>query len=207
MLICHMGNTSEKILQTTFELLAERGYANISMRLIAKKAGVAVSQLTYYYRTKENLISSVIDAVIERSEDALQQRLRSGKLPPAAIFADFFSHLSENESLVRVALDFSAQALWVPTFREKIDRLYNRLSSMIEKHLFDSQKVIVTPDGRAIPIHALARILLGSLFGISSQITLGMDETVVGESLSYAKHFLSPSSLSLFFKESSLDEN
>ena len=88
MLICHMGNTSEKILQTTFELLAERGYANISMRLIAKKAGVAVSQLTYYYRTKENLISSVIDAVIERSEDALQQRLRSGKLPPAAIFAD-----------------------------------------------------------------------------------------------------------------------
>ncbi len=44
---------SQKILNTAFECLSIRGYANVSIRNIADEAGVALGQMTYYYRNKE----------------------------------------------------------------------------------------------------------------------------------------------------------
>ena len=46
----------EKLKKATFELLSEKGYASVSTRDIAKRADVAVGQLTYYYKTKDALI-------------------------------------------------------------------------------------------------------------------------------------------------------
>ena len=40
----------ENIRTSTFRLLAGRGYANVSMRDIAAEAGVALSQIAYYYQ-------------------------------------------------------------------------------------------------------------------------------------------------------------
>ena len=41
-------NARERIKATTFELLAARGYSNVSLRDIAAEAGVALSQIAYY---------------------------------------------------------------------------------------------------------------------------------------------------------------
>jgi len=41
------ANQSERILQTAFECISSKGYANVSMRDIADEAGVALSQLMY----------------------------------------------------------------------------------------------------------------------------------------------------------------
>jgi AcrR family transcriptional regulator len=47
---------AQKILQTAFHCLSRKGYANVSMRDIADEAGVALSQLHYYYKSKEGFI-------------------------------------------------------------------------------------------------------------------------------------------------------
>ena len=57
----HKKNPSEKIKEATINMLAQYTYDEISMRKIAKEANVALGQLTYYYRTKENLIVSVVE--------------------------------------------------------------------------------------------------------------------------------------------------
>lgn len=59
-------NPSERILLTAFECLSTRGYANVSMRNIADEAGVALSQLTYYYKNKENLFTEVINMMMDQ---------------------------------------------------------------------------------------------------------------------------------------------
>ena len=56
----------ENIRTSTFRLLAGRGYANVSMRDIAAEAGVALSQIAYYYHSKEALISEVVNDAVER---------------------------------------------------------------------------------------------------------------------------------------------
>ena len=55
----------ENIKEATIELLAEKGYASVSTRDIVKRADTALGQLTYYYKTKDNLICEVIDEIIE----------------------------------------------------------------------------------------------------------------------------------------------
>ena len=62
--IRYKKTTREKIKEATFDMLAEKGYKDLTMRDIAKRAGAAVGQLTYYYRTKETLVYTVLDEIL-----------------------------------------------------------------------------------------------------------------------------------------------
>ena len=77
--------TRALILETALELFRERGYDDTTMRAIADRAGVAVGNAYYYFRSKEHLIQ----AYYERSladhltavEGALQrERTLAGRL-------------------------------------------------------------------------------------------------------------------------------
>jgi len=57
---------SKKILQTAYQCLSTRGYANVSMRDIADEAGVALSQLNYYYKNKEGLFTEVVKMMMNQ---------------------------------------------------------------------------------------------------------------------------------------------
>lgn len=60
-----------QILVEAERLFAERGVEAVSMRDIAKSAGVSVALLTYHFATKENLYHAVFD----RHREVLEQRL------------------------------------------------------------------------------------------------------------------------------------
>jgi AcrR family transcriptional regulator len=53
--------TRQLILQTALRLFRERGYAETTMRAIAKEAGVAVGNAYYYFDSKEHLIQGFYD--------------------------------------------------------------------------------------------------------------------------------------------------
>ena len=84
-------STKDNIRTSTFRLLAKRGYANISMRDIAAEAGVALSQIAYYYHSKDTLISAVASEAVDRfvegfdcaldAPGAIPLRLRAITLP------------------------------------------------------------------------------------------------------------------------------
>ena len=113
-------NTEEKIKEATFEVLASNGFAGVSMREIAKKAQTAVGQLTYYYGTKENLIVSVIDEMINEFLNELENYMSAAEDKLSAIIS-FYEELFEKESKVfRILIDFVAQSLWNPAYKEKI---------------------------------------------------------------------------------------
>lgn len=50
--------TRALILETALELFRERGYEETTMRAIAEKAGVALGNTYYYFRSKEHLIQA-----------------------------------------------------------------------------------------------------------------------------------------------------
>jgi AcrR family transcriptional regulator len=77
--------TRQLILETALRLFRERGYAETTMRAIAKEAGVAVGNAYYYFDSKEHLIQGFYD------RNQADHRAASG--PALAGSADFADRL------------------------------------------------------------------------------------------------------------------
>ena len=182
---------SEKILNTAFECLSTRGYAAVTMRNIADEAGVALGQVTYYYKSKENLFLEVINMMIHQYLSEIEQKLESAtgkKQKFTALMAFFKELLQVNPSLFRLFIDFTAQALWIPSFREKVNSLFERLSEIIEKNLMlDVNKSSWKSDYSP---RSIAKLILGALYGTSIQLMLSSDSNVSFEPLDLAASLL-----------------
>ncbi|MEO8057063.1 MAG: helix-turn-helix domain-containing protein [Burkholderiales bacterium] len=61
-----VGQTKGKILDAAFRRLATEGYAALSVREIAKDAGVNHALINYHFRTKDQLVIEVLDAANRR---------------------------------------------------------------------------------------------------------------------------------------------
>ena len=55
------GDTKEKILDAAFRRLAAEGYSALSLREIARDAGVNHALINYHFRTKDQLVIAVLD--------------------------------------------------------------------------------------------------------------------------------------------------
>lgn len=125
-------NTEEKIKEATFELLSTKGYSQVSMRDIAKKAKTALGQLTYYYGTKEKLIMSVFDEMSESFVSEMKRYIEKSSDKVSGIVSFFEDIYDSEDKLYRVLIDFSAQSLWNDKLREKTKALFERLTFTIE---------------------------------------------------------------------------
>src|SRR5215813_10064741 len=77
--------TRSLILETALEMFSERGYEETTMRAIAEKAGVALGNTYYHFRSKEHLIQAYYSRMhelhMDSSEDLLKkERTLKGRL-------------------------------------------------------------------------------------------------------------------------------
>lgn len=56
-----LGETKAKILDAAFRRLIQQGYAALSVREIAKDAGVNHALINYHFRTKDQLVIAVLE--------------------------------------------------------------------------------------------------------------------------------------------------
>jgi len=55
----------QEIIDAAIAVIAEEGIANLSLSAIENRTGMSRGQLTYYFRTKEQILLSVFDQVLE----------------------------------------------------------------------------------------------------------------------------------------------
>lgn len=65
--------TREMILRTALHILIEEGYRAMSMRRVATDCGIKFGNLTYHYRTREDLVRELLEAVIRSYEVEFDQ--------------------------------------------------------------------------------------------------------------------------------------
>jgi AcrR family transcriptional regulator len=70
--------TKARILEAAFRRLAKEGYAALSMREIAKEAGVNHALINYHFRTKDDLVIAVLD---EANRQLLERQKRMYRSP------------------------------------------------------------------------------------------------------------------------------
>lgn len=175
---------SQKILQTAFQCLSTRGYANVSMRDIADEAGVALSQLNYYYKNKEGLFTEVVKMMMHQYLHEVEEKLKSTKNAKEKIasLVKYFNELiRKNPELLRLFIDFTAQSLWLPSFRRQLKNLFADLSEMIEKSILAG--TVINKNLREYSSRSVAKLVLGALYGTSIQIMLDSDEDKAFDSL------------------------
>ena len=61
-----------KILAAAEDVLLNEGYAGFSVRNVAEKTGISLGNLTYYFKSKEDLFQSLIDQVLARYQRNLR---------------------------------------------------------------------------------------------------------------------------------------
>ncbi len=75
-----MASSKQLIQDTAVRLFNERGYDKVSLRDIAREAGVAIGSLTYHFRRKEDLLDAILADLHGEFEEALDRGLRGGEL-------------------------------------------------------------------------------------------------------------------------------
>lgn len=65
--------TREMILHTALNILIEEGYRAMSMRRVATDCGIKFGNLTYHYRSREDLVRELLEAVIRSYEVEFDQ--------------------------------------------------------------------------------------------------------------------------------------
>lgn len=115
-----LGETKAKILDAAFRRLAIEGYAALSVREIARDAGVNHALINYHYRTKDQLVIAVLD---EANRQLLERQHRMYDEPGdfAAKWAQAQRYYRDDlaSGFVRVQAELWAASLSNPELREK----------------------------------------------------------------------------------------
>ncbi len=74
------GNTTrDKLIETAKELFLTKGVDRVGVREIATKAGINLSLMNYYFRSKEMLFEAIFEMLINEKAGVLKQILDSDK--------------------------------------------------------------------------------------------------------------------------------
>ena len=112
--------TRERILDATFRRLVSEGYAALSIREIAKDAGVNHALINYHFRSKDQLVIEVLDAENQRllSRQASMYERGGGFAQKWATARRFYE--SDLESgFVRLQAELWAASMSNPGLREE----------------------------------------------------------------------------------------
>ncbi|MBE3575195.1 MAG: TetR/AcrR family transcriptional regulator [Firmicutes bacterium] len=158
-------DTMERILDAAYRCLASRGYASVSMRQIALEAGVALSQLHYYFHSKERLFLEVLFRTTEQhrrevqewvSRPDVQERLRG-------LAGVFQTKLREDPGWFRLLFDFASLAFQDSNMRKYLRQLFTQLAHDAENYMLPPSK------GPWPPGESRGRTLVAVLYGLALQ--------------------------------------
>ena len=86
----------QKIIETAQEILIKEGFTNMSLRNVAQRMGISHGNLTYYFANKEALLSAVIEAILQRTEEEFRAAEASFPDDPKARIAAFYKFAIED---------------------------------------------------------------------------------------------------------------
>jgi len=140
--------------------------------------------LNYYYKNKEGLFTEVVKMMMHQYLHEVEDKLKSTqntKEKIASLVKYFNELIRENPELLRLFIDFTAQSLWLPSFRRQLKKLFADLSEMIEKSI--SVGTVMNKNMHEYSSKSVAKLVLGALYGTSIQIMLDSDEDKAFDSL------------------------
>ncbi len=171
----HKKNPSEKIKEATLELLSTESYDSISMRKIAREAGVALGQLTYYYKTKDSLMVSVIKESLELFYNEFEKFVENSNNKVDSIVDVISKTLSEEQELVSLLSAIITQSKFNKRLKKVFNEFWVNIVSLISS-CYEEEFKISKEDS-----NLKARLFLGSCLENMIESMLGIEYEVNNE--------------------------
>lgn len=190
-----MTEKQSKILQAAIEVFAEKGFSASSTSEIAQRAGVAEGTIFRHYRTKKDLLVSIVaptmaklmapfvlrgfNKVLDVEYDSFEQFLR-------AFIENRLEFLNQHRSVLKILVQ---EIPFHPELREQFfqniaSKVLERLSAIVE-HFKSQGKMVELPTltvirltGSALLGYSLARMFLGEREGASWDDEYEREQTI-----------------------------
>ncbi|MCJ8159103.1 TetR/AcrR family transcriptional regulator [Sphingomonas sp. LaA6.9] len=152
--------TRAQLLDATLELLVEEGYAAVSGRKVASKAGLNASLVHYYFPTTDDLLVAAYRRGAEQSLERHREAAESDE-PWDALWA-----LSTDPSRTALAMEFMALANHRKSIRAEIARYAEEIRTIqanaLERGISDGRFDLgpCTPAAATVLLAGIARVLV-----------------------------------------------
>ncbi|MCX6363012.1 MAG: TetR/AcrR family transcriptional regulator [Actinobacteria bacterium] len=124
--IAELPPTARRILAAAQDILAERGYAELTMTAIAQVSGVNRALVSYYFGSKAGLLSALVETLFQNPDVGLVEEIRatSEGAERTAAFLDWQRRVSSNERVNRMLYELLPHALRDPEVRARFAEEY-----------------------------------------------------------------------------------
>lgn len=118
-----------QILEAAMDVLIEHGYSAITLREIARRCGIRVGAVSYYYDSREALIRDLVEAIIGPYVDEFDAIRQARERPAEDRFADVVRLILEDiqtKKTTRVWPELWVMATRDPLIQEMVEAAYSR---------------------------------------------------------------------------------
>lgn len=115
------------LLKAAFREVSEKGFSEVTLDDIARRAGVSKGITLYYFDSKEELFRELFGWLIDSIHARMREAVAAEKEPVAkirALVALIFPSPSKNRAFFRAFVDFCGLAARREAFREVNERFY-----------------------------------------------------------------------------------
>lgn len=180
------GANRQRIVDAALHLFMERGYAETSIGDVAEQAGLLKGNLSYYFKTKADLLESVSDARMHELFGRLQNRLPADATPLQALQAFVQVTKDSATELARVGCP-------VGTLASQLGKNDSALQPYASRILVALQEWLTRQFARAVPTDqaaANAEYLLTLLQGAAVMAHAFRDPSLVERQAKTANEWL-----------------
>lgn len=141
------------IIQVTIALLGEEGADTLSMRKVAKSAGISLSNLQYYYNSKDALLVATVEQYFKGCQEEVTEKLPLLTTEDGVLSTQFFEQLlglllyngKENRQTIMFR-EIAALSSRNKELEAAVDKYYKEyciwLTALISKYTSHPEKVI-----------------------------------------------------------------
>jgi AcrR family transcriptional regulator len=118
--------TAKRILAAAQDILADRGYAELTMTAIAQVSGANRALVSYYFGGKAGLLAALVDTLFQDPEVGLVEEVRSTLDGAERVegFLDWQRRVSQNDRTNRMLYELLPHALREPKVRARFAEEY-----------------------------------------------------------------------------------
>ena len=133
-------NKSERIIDCGLELLKDRGDHGLTMRQVALKAEMSLSNVQYYFKDKNELLTAIADRYFNECLKDIEKEpaLVSGsglKLELSKLLRKFLAHGLEVSEMCRIFREYWAIATRNDKIDEYLSNYYKKLADILSEKL------------------------------------------------------------------------
>jgi AcrR family transcriptional regulator len=178
---------SKQLVEAAQAVLIRDGVAGLTMRAVAKEAGVLLGTVTYVFPSKEMLLRAVIEDVTAGTAEILKSSLGTatgGGLEHAirdGAQRFWTTQVEDQEGLQIIQYELTIYALRTPGLESMARWLYDRYARIVAA--WCQEAASNAGETCAVPFDTLARVLVAAIDGLVLQYVCDPDATRAREDL------------------------